>query len=147
MRTANIEQKTAAFNKVRMDNQKKTFFWKELEEVLKDGGIPKDITMYANRHNHFNKEVIDGRTIYSFKPNPLHMSEMEIMYKDKKNTKKKWLDSKKEVGQQPVVSEQQAWDKLVETGVIKVKFNINTLKTKYPKVYLDCLEYELNVTK
>lgn len=146
MRTANIEQKTTAFNKVRMDNQKKTFFWKELEDVLKNGGIPKDITMYANRHNHFNKEVIDGRTIYSFKAIPLHKNEMEAMYKDKQNTKKKWLNSKKEVGQ-PTISEQQAWDKLVETGVIKTKFNINTLKTKYPKVYLDCLEYELNAIK
>ena len=49
--------------------------------------------------------------------------------------------------EKPLISQQQAWDTLVEAGIIKTKFNLNTLKTKYPKVYLDCLEYELNPGK
>jgi hypothetical protein len=139
--------KTAAFNKVRMENQKKTFFWNELEEVLTKGGISKDITMYANRYSHFDKSVIDGKTVYAFKTAPMHKNEMEQLYNAKRQTKQKWLDSKKEVGTTPTISTDQAWDTLVNAGVIKTKFNINTLKAKYPKIYLECLEYELNVTK
>lgn len=147
MRKVDITQKTANFNKVRMENQKRTFFWNELEEVLTKGGISKDITMYANRYNHFDKSMIDGKTVYAFKAIPMHKHEMEQLYNVKRQTKQKWLESKKEVGTTPTITTNQAWDTLVQAGVIKTKFNINTLKAKYPKIYLECLEYELNVNK
>ena len=95
MRQVNIDQKTAAFNKARVENQKKIFTGEELYAVLKKAGIPRDIADKLNKYNYFEKEVIDGKTTYAFKVNPLHRDAMESFYKEKRKAKKEWLESKK----------------------------------------------------
>lgn len=95
MRQVNIEQKTAAFNAARVANQKKAFSSDELYAVLKKAGIPRDIADKLNKYNYFEKEVIDGKTVYSFKITPLHKDAMESFYKEKRKAKKEWLESKK----------------------------------------------------
>jgi len=95
MRQVNIEQKTAAFNATRVANQKKAFSSDELYAVLKKAGIPRDIADKLNKYNYFEKEVIDGKTVYSFKITPLHKDAMESFYKEKRRAKKDWLESKK----------------------------------------------------
>lgn len=95
MRQVNIEQKTSAFNAVRVENQKKVFSSDELYAMLKKVGIPRDIADKLNKYNYFEKAVIDGKTAYSFKVTPLHRDVMESFYKEKRKAKKEWLESKK----------------------------------------------------
>ena len=147
MKKVDIKQKTMAFNECRQKNLKKSFFIDEIRKELKEVGIPVAIFDHLNKHNVFDKQIVEGRTLYSFKDEPVHTSFMEKIYGEKRDQVRGY---RKSVGQKPeksLISQQQAWDTLVEAGIIKTKFNLNTLKTKYPKVYLDCLEYELNPGK
>lgn len=147
MKRISTKEKAAAFNKCRQENEQKTFFYEDLKSLLKEFGIPSTIFEKLNKHGVFIKEIIDGRTLYSFPKQPLHMGMMEKIYNEKRSEVKAYAEKKK-VGNKPaLISQQQAWDTLVQAGVIRTKFNLNTLKTKYPKVYLDCLEYELNPEK
>ena len=133
-------QLTATINKWRMENQKKTFSGKELNEQLKSLGL-NTIAASNLAQKCFTYEQVGKGRLYEVPSEPIHQSIVTSLFTKRNNYKKK------EVGSAPKVTEQQAWETLVNAGVIKTKFNINTLKTKYPKVYLDCLEYELNITK
>lgn len=147
MKKVDIKEKTMAFNECRQKHENQAFGYEEIQKVLKDAGIPVLIFHMLNKHDVFCKESVDGRTLYSFKKDPIHTSFMERMYNEKRNTVKGWNKSRTNNQPKPQISEQQAWETLVKAGVIKTKFNLNTLKTKYPKIYLECLEYELDVTK
>lgn len=149
MRRINVKEKTENFNKCRQSNQNKTFFYEEFKKLLSSIGIPTSIFDIMNKHDVFDKQIIDGRTLYSFKNEPIHTSFMERVYNEKREQVKSWNKKAKAKanGETPLITQQQAWETLLQAGVIKTKLNINTLKSKYPKVYLDCLEYELNVTK
>ena len=145
MKKVDIKQKTMAFNECRQRNLKKSFFIDEIKKELKEVGIPVAIFDHLNKHNIFDKQIVDGRTLYSFKDEPIHTSYMDKIYSEKRDQVRGY---KKPVqSEKSLISQQQAWNTLVEAGIIKTKFNLNTLKTKYPKVYLDCLEYELNPGK
>lgn len=147
MKKVNIKEKTMAFNECRQKHENEAFGYEEIQKVLKDAGIPVLIFHMLNKHDVFCKENIDGRTLYSFKKDPIHTSFMERIYNEKRNAVKGWNKSKMTTQSKPEISQQDAWDTLVKAGVIKTKFNINTLKAKYPKIYLECLEYELDTSK
>ena len=146
MKRVNIKEKTMAFNECRQKHENEAFGYEEIQKLLKDAGIPVLIFHMLNKHDVFCKESIDGRTLYSFKKDPIHTSFMERIYNEKRNAAKGWNKSKATTQSKPI-SQQDAWDTLVQAGVIKTKFNLNTLKAKYPKIYLECLEYELNTSK
>ena len=148
MRRVDIKEKTKAFNECRQKYENKAFGYEEIQKVLKDAGIPTLIFHMLNKHDIFYKENVDGKTLYSFKKDPLHTSFMEKIYVEKRNTVKGWNKARMGVqSTKPEISQHDAWETLVNAGVIKTKFNINTLKAKYPKIYLECIEYELDVTK
>jgi len=136
MKKKDYSQLTATINKWRMENQRRTFSGKELNEQLKSLGLTT-ISASNLAAKCFPWEQVGKGRLYEVPSEPIHQSIIMGLF-TKKNSYKK-----KEVGSTPKISEQQAWETLVNAGIIKTKFNINTLKAKYPKVYLDCLEYEV----
>lgn len=131
-------QLTATINKWRMENQKKTFSGKELNEQLKSLGL-STIMASAIAQKCFTYEQVGKGRLYEVPTDPIHQSVITGLFNKQNRYKKKEI-----VGSTSKMSQQQAWDTLVKAGVIKVKFNLNTLKTKYPSVYLKCLDYELD---
>ena len=146
MERVNIKQLCEQYNSALKQNQGKKFTSSEIKEVLKSFGISgsmiKRIIASEKLLIPFKYEGVGKGNFrgYSFPEKPRYIEWFQ-----------NWLyPPKKEiaVGTNPVkISEQQAWETLVNAGVIKTKFNLNTLKTKYPKIYLECLEYELNTNK
>lgn len=141
MKKKDYVQLTATINKWRMENQKKTFSGKELNEQLKSLGLTT-IAASALAAKCFPWEQVGKGRLYEIPSEPIHQSIITGLF-TKRNSYKK----KEAVGSNFKMSQQEAWNTLVQAGVIKTKFNLNTLKTKYPKIYLECLEYELNTEK
>ena len=135
------------YNSALKQNQGKKFTSSEIKKVLKSFGISGSMIkrIIANEKLlisfKYERGVGKGNFRgYSFPEKPRYIEWFQNwLYPPKKNIA---------VADTPVkISEQQAWETLIQAGIIKTKFNLNTLKTKYPKIYLECLEYELNTEK
>ena len=151
MKKVNIEEMTLKLNQFREQNVKKTLTSPELIETLHSLGFSKTVAS-AIAQKCFSYELIgkDRSRLYEVPKEPIHKSILIGIYKrvNEYNNRRKSNSSKPTmVKKNPMAEQQQAWDTLVNAGVIKPKFNLTTLKTKYPKVYLDCLEYELVINK
>lgn len=149
MKKVNIEEMTFKLNQFREQNVKKTLTSPELIEALHNLGFAKTVAS-AIAQKCFAYELIgkDRSRLYEVPKEPIHKNILIGIYKrmNDYNTKRRDPSPKPTVAKDnSKVEQQQAWDTLVKAGVIKPKFNLTTLKTKYPKVYLDCLEYEIIV--
>ena len=151
MKKVNIEEMTLKLNQFREQNVKKTLTSPELIETLHNLGFAKTVAS-AIAQKCFAYELIgkDRSRLYEVPKEPIHKSILIGIYKRMNDYNTKYRDSSPKptvAKDNSKVEQQQAWDTLVKAGVIKPKFNLTTLKTKYPKVYLDCLEYEIVVNK
>lgn len=144
MKKVNTEELTKKLNEFRMNSLNKTFTSRELQDEINRLGFTRTIASAIMQKN-FPYEKMGGSTrLYSVPKEPIHKSLIESFYKSARVKRNDYNRNKNNSSDSTVISEQQAWDKLVEVGIIRTKFNLNTLKSKYPKVYLDCLEYEIN---
>lgn len=143
MERINVKLLCEQYNSALKQNQNKKFTSSEIKEVLKSFGVSgsmiKRIIANEKLLIPFKYEGGVGKGNfrgYSFPEKPRYIEWFQNwLYPPKKDVA---------IGSTPVkISEQQAWETLVQAGVIKTKFNLNTLKTKYPKIYLECLEYEI----
>lgn len=144
MKKVNVEELTRKLNEFRMSNQNRTFTGKELNQKLMEEVGFSTIIASAIAQKYFPYEQVGKGRLYDVPEKPIYKDAIYAIF-DKQNRRSK----KQEVGSNDNIKmdQQKAWDTLVKVGVIKTKFNINTLKTRYPKIYLECLEYELDVTK
>lgn len=150
MKRVDLDELTLKLNQFRDQNKKKTYTSEELIDILHGIGFQRTAAS-AIAQKAFNYELMDGRKrLYEVPEEPIHKNIVIGVYNkisSYNNTRKKnkptitVVNDSKEMT--PMKKQQEAWDVLVAAGVIKTKFNLNTLKTKYPKVYLDCLEYEI----
>ena len=141
MKKVNTEELTKKLNEFRMASLNKTFTAKELQDAINLLGFTRTIAS-AIMQKVFPFEKLGMSRLYSVPKDPIHKAVVENFYKVSR-TKRNNYNHKGDDSKNSPISEQQAWETLVNAGVIRTKFNLNTLKTKYPKVYLDCLEYEI----
>lgn len=145
MKKVNVEERTHKLNEFRMANLNKSFTGAELNEALVALGFTKTLASKIAQ-SCFPFEKMGNNRLYSVPKEPIHKSFISGLYvatRKAANERNKNLKAGLPTTNTKLLDQQKAWDTLVEAGVIKVKFNLTTLKTKYPKVYLDCLEYEL----
>lgn len=147
MKKVNVDEKTRKLNEFRMNNLNKSFTGTELNDAITALGFTKTMASKIAQ-SYFPFEKVGNGRLYSVPKDPISIKFISNLYartreaanKRNKNLKAglptRKVDNK-------LLDQQKAWDTLVEAGVIKAKFNLSTLKAKYPKVYLDCLEYEL----
>lgn len=148
----NIDEMTLKLNQFREQNVKKTLTSQELGESLHNLGFSKTVSS-AIAQKCFSYELIgkDRSRLYEVPKEPIHKNILIGIYKrmNDYNTKsRKGISSKstaitKKSETSSPMKQQEAWNTLIEAGVIKTKFNINILKSKYPKIYLECIEYEI----
>jgi hypothetical protein len=145
MKKVNVEEKTRKLNEFRMSNLNKSFTGLELNDAITQLGFTKTMASKIAQLCFPFEKVGSGR-LYGVPKEPIHKSFISGLYvatrkaANERNKIKAELPTKVDT---KLLDKQKAWDILVEAGIIKAKFNLNTLKAKYPKVYLDCLEYEL----
>ena len=115
----------------------------ELNEALRKLGF-STIIASAIAQKCFPFEQIGKGRLYEVPKTPIHKSILQSLY-DRQNSysKKSYNKNKETTVTKSVDKTEEAWKTLVEAGVIKAKFNLNKLKEKYPKIYLDCIDYEL----
>lgn len=144
MKKVNIDEKVKAINEFRVANLNKTFTGQELSKQLIGLGFSK-IVSAAVAQRCFPYEQLGKGRLYEVPKEPIYKAAISSVY-NKINSygKKKKMNS---TTSSSSITQQQAWDTLVEAGIIKTKFNLNILKSKYPKIYLECLEYELNPSR
>lgn len=82
MKRINFDEKISAFNKCRIENQNKTFFYQELLNLLHTIGINRGIGVSIIKHGYVNKEKIGNKNIYSFSSTPLHIEQLRSLYKE-----------------------------------------------------------------
>ncbi len=130
-------------NEFRMSNVGKTLVGSELRESLMALGFSKaEASGIAQKA--FPYEQMGKNRLYEVPKEPIHKNVLIALNKRANDYTKKSSHNDKETPRtDSPLTQQKAWDTLVEAGIIKAKFNLNTLKAKYPKVYLECLEYEL----
>lgn len=146
MKKVDIDGKTRALNEFRMKAGNKAFTHEELKTAL--GNIlSKNNTVISAILKCFPSAVVEGRKrMYEMPKVPIHKSIIIEAYNKQTKTQSKYYHKMKDSSDNVPTSgdkTQDAWNTLIEAGVIKTKFNINLLKSKYPKIYLECIEYEL----
>lgn len=149
MRKIDIFEKARVLNQFVESSRKlnhTTFSGSELNESLKKLGFTTMMaSAIANRCFPF-EQVGKGR-LYEVPKDPIHKSIIEELY-DRQNSYSQKYHNKKKVNKEEEKSSSkpnvnEAWQTLVEAGIIKQKFNLQALKAKYPKIYLECMEYEI----
>lgn len=144
MKKVNIKTKTESFNRTRLENKNKSFTYAELTALLKDAGIPLDITTLIIKHHFIDKEEVDGKMLYSFQANSLHMDSMQAFYDEKNRKKKAWNDSKKSPVKE-ALTERAALALLQSKGYrIKriVGFDLERFMKEQPEMYHKYAKYE-----
>jgi hypothetical protein len=144
MKKVNIKTKTEAFNRTRLENKSKSFTYTELIALLKAAGIPLDITTLIIKHHFIDKEEVDGKMLYSFQANSLHMDSMQAFYDEKNRKKKAWNDSKKSPVKE-ALTERAALALLQSKGYrIKriVGFDLERFMKEQPEMYHKYAKYE-----
>lgn len=144
MKTVNIKTKTESFNRTRLENKNKSFTYAELVALLKNAGIPLDITTLIIKHHFIDKEQVDGKMLYSFQETSLHMDSMQMFYDEKNRRKKAWSESKKKPVNE-ALTERAAIALLNQKGYrIKriVGFDLERFMKEQPEMYRKYAKYE-----
>jgi hypothetical protein len=144
MRTVDIRSKTEIFNRTRLENKGKALTYQELIDILKEKGIPADITSLAIKHHFIDKAEVEGKMLYSFQTVSLHTDSMQSFYNEKNKKKRQWLENSK----QPVkdaLTERAAIALLSQKGYrIKriVGFDLDRFMKEQPELYHKYAKYE-----
>ena len=123
---------------------KSTYSGAELNEQLIKLGFSKTIAS-GLAEKCFPYEMVGKSRLYEIPSKPIHKDVIVSLYERQNNYSKKSLAKK---GHTIVVSKtspttEDAWQTLLDAGMVKRKFNLEILKSRYPKIYLECLEYEI----
>lgn len=135
----NFDELVKKINEFRMSNLKKTFTRDELYESLYKLGFNKVLCHYMMKNFPFEK--MGTSKLYGIPKDPIHKSVIISTYNHISSLKKK--SNGKRVAKQSLPDENDAWQLLINKGLVKKKFNIELLKTRYPKIYLECMSYEV----
>lgn len=122
----------------------KSYSGSELNEALVNLGFSKIIAS-AIAQKCFPFEQVGKGRLYDIPSKPINKEMIKGLYERQNNYSKKSFAKKKNttvVSKTPSTTE-DAWQTLLDAGVVKRKFNLEVLKSKYPKIYLECLEYEI----
>jgi hypothetical protein len=144
MRTVDIRSKTEIFNRTRLESKGKVFTYQELASLLKEKGIPVDITGLAIKHHFIDKAEVEGKMVYSFQTVSLHTDSMQSFYNEKNKKKKLWRENSK----QPVkeaLTERAAIALLSQKGYrIKriIGFDLERFMKEQPELYHKYAKYE-----
>lgn len=118
----------------------KSYSGSELNEALTNLGFSKVIAS-AIAQKCFPFEQMGKSRLYDIPKDPIHKDVLRSLYDRQNNYAKK--SRGQETKPHSVNNTEEAWQTLLDAGVIKRKFNLETLKSKYPSIYLECLEYEI----
>ena len=144
MRTVDIKSKTEIFNRTRIANKDKSFTHPELIALLKEKGIPADITMLAIRHHHIDKAEIEGKMLYSFQTVSLHMDTMQAFYNEKNKKKRQWRESSKSPVKECLT--ERAAVALLQAKGYRIKrivgFDLERFMKEQPEMYHKYAKYE-----
>jgi hypothetical protein len=144
MKKVNIKTKTESFNRTRLENKNKSFTYAELTALLKGAGIPLDITTLIIKHHFIDKEEVDGKMLYSFQANSLHMDSMQAFYDEKNRKKKAWNDSKKSPVKEALT--ERAALALLQSKGYRIKriigFDLERFMKEQPEMYHKYAKYE-----
>lgn len=156
MKKVNIEDKVKQFNLCRLKYEHKAFLYADLFKALKEFKINSNIVCQLLKHGCFDKEVINGRNIYSFQKDPLHKSLMERALGEIRDQNKKWRNKKATearavttpkpaIGETPNVFDEAI--KLLSNSddyvVQKRVFDIEKFKKEQPVMYQKYLKFEI----
>lgn len=154
MKKVNVDDKVKQFNLCRLKYEHKAFLYADLFKALKEFKINSNIVCQLLKHGCFDKEVINGRNIYSFQKDPLHKSIMERALGEIRDQNKKWRTKKAEAKvatKQPTVGEATSmFDdaiKLLSNSddyvVQKKVFDLEKFKKEQPVMYQKYLKFEI----
>lgn len=157
MKRVSIEDKTKQFNLCRMKYEKKAFMYEELYKTLKEFGIASNTVSLLLKHGCFDKEIINGRNVYSFQKEPLHQAVMARVLKEHRDQNKKYRQNKKvvalaDVTKQPVVGTSNLVNEAIkllsnsdEYVIQKKVFDLDKFKRENPALYQKYLKFEVIV--
>lgn len=145
-RKVNVEEMTKKLNKFRMSNVSKNFTSKELNEALIGLGF-SSAAARALAQKCFNYEFVGKSRLYEIPKEPIHKVVVNSVYEKLCDYNRKFRSHNKEeinvVPTQKRMTADDAWQTLIDAGLVKRKFNLELLKSKYPSIYLECLDYEV----
>lgn len=146
-RKVNIQSLTSKLNDFINNNRGKTFSGTELSKYLTDIGFSKTISSHLQAIVFDFERVGLGR-LYEIKKDqkPVYVGLIEGIYNKAAQRAMNSYNKKKEKAtsiEKTLISEEDAWQLLIDKGKVKRIFDINLLKSKYPTIYLECLRYEL----
>jgi len=123
---------------------KSTYSGAELNEQLVKLGFSKTIAS-GIAEKCFPYEMVGKSRLYEIPSKPINKEMIKSLYERQNNYSKKSFAKKGHTTVVPKTSSttEDAWQTLLDAGVVKRKFNLEILKSKYPKIYLECLEYEI----
>jgi len=144
MKKVDIKAKTESFNRTRLENKNKSFTYQELITLLKGAGIPIDIATLVIKHHFIDKEEVDGKMLYSFQANSLHMDSMQAFYDEKNRRKKEWNDRKKSPVKEALT--ERAALALLQSKGYRIKriigFDLERFMKEQPEMYHKYAKYE-----
>lgn len=142
MKKIDIKELTAKLNNFISENKGKTFSGNDLcLEMMALGFSESMARTIQSQIFKYQKNGL-GR-IYTINQTPVYIGVLEKFFKERNNKAMKSYYNKKGDSSQPPMKEEEAWQVLVEKGLVKRIFDINMLKAKYPSIYLECLRYEV----
>ena len=119
---------------------KSTYSGAELNEQLIKLGFSKAIAS-GLAEKCFPYEMVGKSRLYEIPSKPINKEIIKSLYERQNNYSKKSFAKKEHTTTSSTTED--AWQILLDAGAVKRKFNIEALKSKYPKIYLECLEYEI----
>lgn len=139
-----LSRKLNTFCETSLKMGKSTYSGMELNEQLVKLGFSKTIAS-GIAEKCFPYEMVGKSRLYEIPDKPIHKDVIKSLYERQNNYSKKSLAKKGNiiVVPKPSSTTEDAWQILLDAGAVKRKFNLEILKSKYPKIYLECLEYEI----
>ena len=142
-----LKEKTRILNEFIQKNQGRIMTTQEIKNTLKELLTKNDSIIVKILHN-FPCEITGNSKVYEIPKTPIYMGVIEKAYEAQRAATRKSMNKKK-IGivsdQKPshITNEEDAWQVLIDKGLVKRKLDVGLLKSKYPSVYLECLSYEI----
>lgn len=146
MKKIDVKELTSKLNNFISQNKGKSFTGNDL--CLEMMAVDFSETMARTIQSQiFDYEKKGFGRLYKIASNqaPIYIGVIEKFFKERNNkAMKSYYDRKGSVySSTQAPSEEEAWQILIDKGLVKKIFDINILKAKYPSIYLECLRYEI----
>jgi len=145
MKRVDFKEKARLLNDFIQKNQGKVMSTQEIKEALKSL-LTKNDSIIGKVLHSFPCEIMGNSKMYEIPKTPIYMGVIEKAYEAQRAATRKSMNKKK-IGvvpeQKPSIHEEDAWQVLIDKGLVKRKLDVGLLKSKYPSVYLECLTYEI----